>query len=88
MISRESMVDSRHGTFADKLQEASRQARIFNDYGEEIFVVGQWVPAGTYQLIDSTKIINLDKPGFLPPSFDGRRAEYLRVERPWIVMNN
>jgi hypothetical protein len=57
--------------------------RMFNDDGEEVFVAGQWVPAGTYRLVDSYKTVTLEAAGLLPPSFDGRRAEYCRLERPW-----
>lgn len=57
--------------------------RVFNDYGEEVFSVGQWASAGTYRQVDSARIITLEEAGPLPPSFDGRRAEYCRIERPW-----
>jgi hypothetical protein len=61
--------------------------RIFNDDGEEVFMAGQWVIAGTYRQVDSSRIVTLEMPGVLPPSFDGRRAEYCRVERPWVTLN-
>ncbi len=63
---------------------SSTSNRLLNDDGEEIFLVGQLVSAGTYRQLDSARVITLEGTGPLPPSFDGRRAEYVRVERPWI----
>ncbi len=86
MISSESFVDSKHAYFAPERKEVLRsRPRTFSDDGEEVFLVGEWVPAGTYRLIDSSKTLILEKAGPLPPSFDGRRAEYCRVERPWAL---
>ena len=62
--------------------------RIFNDDGEEVFMAGQWAIAGTYRQVDSSRIITLEVAGILPPSFDGRRAEYCRVERPWMSLGS
>ncbi len=69
----------------DRREAISSTPRIFNDYGEEIFMVGQKVPAGTYRQVDSSRLITLETAGPLPPSFDGKRAEYCRVERPWVA---
>ena len=60
-----------------------RSNRVFNDYGEEIFSVGQIVPAGLYRQVDSSRVVTLEATGPLPASFDGRRAEYTRIEQPW-----
>lgn len=60
-------------------------ARYFNDDGEEVFTAGQWATPGTYRQIDSPRILVLEVAGVLPPSFDGRRAEYCRIERPWVM---
>jgi len=57
--------------------------RVYNDYGEELFAAGQVVPAGTYLEVDGERQVMLDRPGPLPPSFNGRRAYYSRLERPW-----
>ncbi len=56
----------------------------FNEDGEELFVAGQFVPAGTYLDVDSFRQVTLHSPGRLPASFDGRRAFYRRYERPWL----
>lgn len=65
--------------------EQRSQPRIFNDYGEEIFLPGMWVQAGIYRQVDTTKVVIMREAGMLPPSFDGRRAEYCRIEKPWVT---
>lgn len=57
---------------------------IYNDYGEELFTAGQVVIAGTYLEVDSGRQVILDRAGPLPASFNGRRAFYSRLERPWV----
>lgn len=89
MISSEKVFDpSSWRVNADFRETEKSRPRIFNDNGEEVFVAGQWVLAGTYRQEDSTRIVVLEKPGPLPPSFDGRRAEYCRIERPWVTWSN
>jgi hypothetical protein len=72
-------------TRENRLVEQIRQPRLFNDYGEEIFLPGTWVQAGIYRQVDTTKVVIMREDGILPPSFDGRRAEYCRIERPWVT---
>jgi hypothetical protein len=67
------------------VNEQARQPRLFNDYGEEIFLPGMWVTAGIYRQVDTAKVVIMREAGILPPSFDGRRAEYCRIERPWVT---
>lgn len=64
--------------------EILKNVPIFNDYGEEIFVAGQWAKAGYYRVSDSNRVIHHKADGPLPASFDGHRAEYCRHEQPWI----
>ena len=58
---------------------------VINEAGDEIYRAGQFVPAGTYQQVDGPRVINLENEDCLPPSFDGHRAEYFRIERPWTI---
>jgi hypothetical protein len=67
------------------LIEQTRRPRLYNDYGEEIFLPGMWVHAGIYRQVDTAKVVIMREDGVLPPSFDGRRAEYCRIERPWVT---
>lgn len=87
MISNETFVNPpRIYAVGDTLPAEQRnQPRIFNDYGEEIFLPGTWVQAGIYRQVDTSKVIVMREAGLLPPSFDGRRAEYCRIEKPWIT---
>lgn len=68
--------------------EVLKNAPIFNDYGEEILMAGQWAKAGHYRMLDSTRIIHHKADGPLPASLDGHRAEYCRFEQPWISLNS
>lgn len=86
MISSQKTVKAEFNTTlinGERREAISTYPRIFNDDGEEVFMAGQWVVAGTYRQVDSPRIVTLETPGLLPPSFDGRRAEYCRLERPW-----
>ncbi len=88
MISSERYVPSAQPSYKVDKAKGGRTVptvRVFNDDGEEVFSAGQLVPAGTYRLVDSTRMLVLEEPGYLPASFDGRRAEYCRVERPWVT---
>ncbi len=49
----------------------------------EIFVAGEWVAPGTYQHIESTRIIRLEQADYLPASLDGRVACYQRAQPTW-----
>ncbi len=70
---------------AERREALVSYPRVFNDDGEEVFMAGQWATPGTYRQVDSSRVITLDVAGLLPPSFDGRRAQYCRIERPWIT---
>jgi hypothetical protein len=70
--------------FQLKPSEPAVYERIYDDYGQELFVAGQFVAAGTYLEVDSNRQVTLDRPGPLPASLNGRRAYYSRLERPWI----
>lgn len=58
--------------------------RIYDDYGQELFVAGQIVSPGTYLEVDTNRQVTLELPGPLPASLNGRRAYYSRLERPWV----
>jgi len=64
--------------------QTMKDESLYNDYGEELFVAGQIVPAGTYLEVDSNRQVTLDYVGPLPASFNGRKAYYSRLERPWM----
>ena len=85
MISSEKMIGFSRGRVTSTLRPVAPSERIFSDDGEEVFIAGQVVPAGTYRQLDSPRFVTLEVAGPLSPSFDGRRAEYCRVERPWIT---
>lgn len=57
---------------------------LHGDDGEEIYKAGQFVRAGCYIDVDSMRQVYLENSGNLPASFDGRRALYRRLERPWM----
>lgn len=67
--------------------EVLKSVPILNDYGEEVFMAGQWAKAGHYRVLDSNRILHHKIDGPLPASFDGHRAEYCRFEQPWIQVN-
>ncbi len=72
------------GNGSQPIQLQVKYEPTYNDYGEEIFSAGQVVQAGTYLEVDGGRQINLDRPGPLPASLNGRRAYYSRLERPWM----
>jgi hypothetical protein len=45
-----------------------------------LYEAGMPAPAGRYQRIDgAARVVVLEQPGRLPPSFDGRVALYARI---------
>ncbi|MBC7527528.1 MAG: hypothetical protein H7308_08245 [Chthonomonadaceae bacterium] len=50
--------------------------------GEELFLAGERVKAGTYRQIGGSREVRLEREDVLPASLDGRVACYLRVY-PW-----
>ena len=51
--------------------------------GDDLFLAGEKVEAGTYRQIGGGREIRLDKDDFLPASLDGRVACYMRVNSTW-----
>ncbi len=50
---------------------------------ERMFYAGQLVSPGTYQQLETHRIIQLDKTDYLPGSLDGRVATYALISSYW-----
>jgi len=50
---------------------------------DELFLAGESVPSGVYRQIGCGREVHLDEEDFLPASFDGRVACYMRVHNTW-----
>lgn len=57
--------------------------RIEDPTGDDLYLAGEKVLAGTYRQIGGGREIRLEKDDFLPASLDGRVACYMRIHSTW-----
>lgn len=50
---------------------------------EESFTAGQFVPEGTYEDLETHRLVFLPNPGVLPASCDGHVAVYMQKPLTW-----
>lgn len=58
-------------------------AKVEPPYEEELFLAGERVPPGRYQIIDTNREVCLECEDYLPASLDGRVACYRRIRCCW-----